>query len=73
VVLHQEAPEFKAALRRPHRQPPVTAGWLFAWLQDGADPEAQAWLDAEIPALVRFILGKVFGRWYHRSVAPVWS
>lgn len=53
VVQHQEAPEFQAALRQLRRQSPVTAGWFFAWLQDGADPDAQAWLDAEIPGPIR--------------------
>ncbi len=72
LVQHQEAPEFQAALRQLRRQPPRTAGWFFAWLQDGADPEAQAWLEAEIPGPVRFVFGRVFGRGYHRGVAPVW-
>ncbi len=73
LVRHEQTPEFQAALRRLRRQPPVTAGWFFAWLQDGADPEAQAWLDAEVPGPVRFVFGRVFGRGYHRGVAPVWS
>ena len=73
LVQHQEAPEFQAALRQLRRQPPVVAGWFFAWLQDGADPEAQAWLDAEIPGPIRFVFGRVLGRGYHRGVASVWS
>ncbi len=73
MVAHQDTPQWQAAARRLRKQPPVVAGWFFAWIQDGADPEAQAWLDAEVPKPVRFVFSRVFGRGYHRSVAPVWS
>ena len=67
------APEWKAAMRQLRKQPPRRAGWFFAWVEDGASPEAQHFLGAEVPAPVRFVFGRVFGRGYHRNIAPVWA
>ena len=72
MMAHQDTPQWQAAARQLRKQPPLVAGRFFAWIQDGADPEAQAWLDAEVPKPVRFVLSRVFGRSYHRDIAPVW-
>jgi hypothetical protein len=37
-------------------QSPSTAGLYFAWLLDGADPEARAFLRHEVPPPVLFVL-----------------
>jgi iron-sulfur cluster repair protein YtfE (RIC family) len=53
-------------------QSPSSAGLYFAWLLDGADPEARAFLRHEVPPPVLFVLSRVFGRPYHR-VAAAWE
>ncbi len=73
VRAHLETPEWQTAMRQLRKQPARQAGWFFAWVEDGASEEARAYLASEVPGPVRFILGRVFGRGYHRTVAPVWS
>ncbi|HET7684677.1 MAG TPA: hemerythrin domain-containing protein [Marmoricola sp.] len=48
------------------------AGQMIAWISDGAPDEVTAFLRAEIPAPVAFVLGRAFGRRYRREIAPVW-
>ena len=45
---------------------------MFAWVQDGIDPETQAALRGMIPRPVLFVLSRVLGRGYYRDVAPTW-
>jgi hypothetical protein len=45
---------------------------MMAWLQDGGSPDAQAALRATIPPPLLFVLGRVFGRRYHKEIAPIW-
>ena len=54
-------------------QPIGAAGVYMAWLQDGATPEESKALRSSIPGPVLAVLSKLFGRRYHREVAPVWS
>jgi hypothetical protein len=70
---HLESTEWKAAMRQIRKLPPRQAGWFFAWVEDGASPEARQVLAEEVPAPVRLVLGRVFGRGYHRTIAPVWA
>jgi len=70
---HLESSEWKAAMRQLRRQPLRRAGWFFAWLEDGASDEARAYLGAEVPTPVRVVFGQLFGRGYHRTIAPVWA
>lgn len=72
MLRHVGSPEWKDLQRRLRRQPPRTTGWFLAWLEDGAAPDARAFLAAEVPAPARFVLGRVAGRGYHRTIAPVW-
>ena len=69
---HLESEEWKQAERAVRKQPPVAAGRFFAWLTDGMDPDSRAFLRATIPSPVVALLSKVFGRQYHREIAPVW-
>jgi hypothetical protein len=48
------------------------AGSFFAWLQDGATPEENAALRANVPAPVVTILTTVRGGNYRRTIAPIW-
>lgn len=69
---HHEDPDWKA-VERKFREGGVTRGGnLMAWLTDGGSPEAQTALRATIPPPVLFVLSRVFGRAYHKQVAPIW-
>lgn len=67
-----DTPEWKAVEKQLRKGSPAMSGELFAWLQDGGDPRAIASLAGTVPAPVRFVLSKGFGRSYHREVAPTW-
>ena len=71
---HLETPEWKAAMRQLRKQPPRQAGWFFAWVEDGASDGGPS--RSSRPRSRRrsgCILGRVFGRGYHRTIAPVWA
>lgn len=72
IIEREQTPEWKAVERQLRKGSPTMAGELFAWIQDGASPEVRSSLNGTVPAPVRFILSKAFGRSYHREVAPVW-
>ena len=67
-----DSPGWKAVEKQLRTSGRPLAGELFAWVQDGGDPRALAALATLVPAPVRFVLGRVMGRSYHREVAPVW-
>ncbi len=70
---HLDSPEWKAAEKKLSRQPPAVAGPFFAWLTDGMSDEKRAVLRTVVPAPVIAIMSRVFGRRYHRDIAPVWQ
>jgi hemerythrin-like domain-containing protein len=65
--------EIKAMGRKFSRRNPKAAGDFFAWIENGASAEEHASLRQSVPAPVIAIFGKVLGRNYRRTVAPVWS
>lgn len=67
-----DTPEWHAVEKNLRKASPSVAGDFFAWLQDGMDPEGRTFLRATVPRPVTFVLGRVFGRRYHREIAPVW-
>ncbi len=69
---HADHPAIKEMGRKFGKVSPSVGGTFFAWVQDGADPEAQAAVEAYVPKPVLTIVGGVFGRRYRRTVAPVW-
>jgi hemerythrin-like domain-containing protein len=69
---HMESPEWKAVEKKLSRQPPGVAGPFFAWLTDGMSDGNRAFLRRTVPMPVVVVLSRVFGRRYHREVAPVW-
>lgn len=69
---HLESPEWKAIQKQLRKQSPAKAGWFFAWLEDGAGDEVRGYLASTVPGPVRLVFGRVFGRGYHRTIAPVW-
>lgn len=68
-----ETPEWHSVEKNLRKAPASVAGEFFAWLQDGMDPESRSYLRSTVPPPVTFVLGRVFGRRYHREVAPVWQ
>ena len=72
VAPHLESAEWKQVEKALRKAPPTTTGRFFAWLTDGMDPESRAYLRSTIPGPVVSVFSRVFGRRYHREVAPVW-
>jgi hypothetical protein len=54
-------------------QSPTQAGGYLTWLQDGADPEALAYLNKAIPRPILVIFTRLLGRRYRREIASVWA
>lgn len=72
IAARVDTPEWKAVEKQLRKGPLSLSGELFAWLLDGGDPATHDALARSVPAPVRFLLSKGFGRSYHREVAPVW-
>lgn len=72
MLPHQESEEWKQAEKQLRKGPVTQAGQFFAWVTDGMEPESAAYLGRTVPKPVTAILSKVFGRRYHREIAPVW-
>lgn len=72
LIPHFDSAEWKAAEKALRSEPPTVAGRFFAWVEDGMEPVERDYLRATVPGPVRFVLGRVFGRAYHRDIAPVW-
>ncbi len=69
---HLGSAEWKAVEKQLRKVPPTTAGVFFAWLTDGMGPEEERYLKDTVPGPVVAVLTKVFGRRYHREIAPIW-
>jgi hypothetical protein len=70
---NRAGPEMKAMGRKFSKRNPKQAGDFFAWIQNGATAEENAALRAEVPPPVVAIFGRLLGRRYRRTVAPVWQ
>jgi hypothetical protein len=68
----QDDPAIKAMGRAFSKVSPKQGGVFFAWITDGASPEAQAGINQNVPPPVRAIVGGIFGRSYRKDIAPVW-
>jgi len=66
-------PVIKEMGKKFARVGPKEGGVFFAWVLDGADPDAAASIRSTIPGPVLAVLTKVFGRSYTKDVAPVWK
>jgi hemerythrin-like domain-containing protein len=67
-----ETREVKAAAKAVRKAHKGGAGTFMAWLQDGADADAVAFMRKEIPPPVLFMITKLGGRAYTRDVASAW-
>ena len=68
----KDDPAIKEMGRKFSKVPPKEGGVFFAWLTDGINADAQASINATIPAPVRAIVSGLFGRSYKKDIAPVW-
>ncbi len=66
-------PEVKGAVKQVRRAHRGNQGTMFAWLLDGADADDVRGLRREIPPPVLFVISRVGGRNYQRTIAPVWA
>lgn len=69
----RETPEMKAMGKAFGKVSPARGGRFFAWVMDGASPDEQAAVTREVPGPVLTIIGGIFGRGYHKNIAPVWK
>ena len=70
----KDTPEIKEMGKKFSRDGSAKVGGNFiAWVTNGASDEEMAGLKASIPAPVMTIAGKVLGRQYNKTVAPVWK
>ncbi len=69
---HLASAEWKQVEKALRKAAPTTTGRFFAWVTDGMDPESRAYVRSTIPGPIVTVFSKVFGRRYHREVAPVW-
>lgn len=69
---HRDSEEWKSVEKQLRSGSPVRGGRMFAWLLDGASPEVGGFVRSTVPAPVLFLLSRVFGIGYRRSIAPVW-
>jgi hemerythrin-like domain-containing protein len=70
---HHDSPEWKAVEKKLRSQPLPVAGRFFAWLTDGMTPENRAFLERTVPTPVVTVMSRVFGRRYHKDIAPTWT
>ncbi len=68
-----DTPAMKAAQTAVRKAHKGGTGTFFAWLMDGADPQAAAGLRQVMPAPVLFMIGRLGGRDYNRRIASVWA
>ncbi|MGH9172551.1 MAG: hypothetical protein ACRD0Z_17070 [Acidimicrobiales bacterium] len=72
-VAHHASPQIKSAQKQVRRAHRGNQGTLLAWLLDGADDDAIRGLRREVPRPVLFLISRVGGRRYRRTVSPVWT
>ncbi len=73
LVAQRESPPLKAAVKSVRKAHKGNAGTFFAWLLDGAAAEDVRGLRQQIPAPVLFVISRLAGRHYLRTVAPAWN
>lgn len=69
---HEDDPIIKEMGKKFSKVPIGQAGTFFAWVLDGAEPDADQAIRSYVPGPVLAIIGGIFGRGYRRDVAPVW-
>lgn len=73
AAAQHDTPQMKAAQKLVRAAHKGNGGTFFAWLLDGADPDAVRGLRREVPPPVLFVISRLGGRDYRRRIAPVWA
>jgi hemerythrin-like domain-containing protein len=73
VAAHEQSAEWKRVEKQLRPRSVKRIGTFFAWVQDGTDPEAEAFLASRIPSPVIFVFSRLGGRGYRRDIARVWA
>lgn len=69
---HWDAKAWRPVERQIRKVNPQLAGGMFAWLLDTDDPQVRRAMEARFPKPLVWTMSRVFGRAYHRTVAPAW-
>jgi len=70
---YQDSAPMQAALNQVKKAHFKSMGNFVEFLQDGASEADRAAMRKELPAPVIFLFGKLAGRRYRRTIAPVWA
>ena len=70
---YQDSAPMEAALKQVKKAHFTSMGNFVEFLQDGASEADRAAMRKELPAPVIFLFGKLAGRRYRRTIAPVWA
>jgi hemerythrin-like domain-containing protein len=70
---YQDSAPMQAALKQVKKAHFKSMGNFVEFLQDGASEADRAAIRKELPAPVIFLFGKLAGRRYRRTIAPVWA
>jgi hypothetical protein len=73
LVAQSQTPQIKSAVKAVRKAHKGNAGTFFAWLLDGASADDVRGLRREVPPPVLFVISRMGGRRYARTVASVWS
>lgn len=69
---HWDAKSWRPVERQIRKVNPQLAGGMFAWLLDTDDDRIHRTMAGRFPRVLIWTMSNVFGRGYHRTVAPVW-
>ena len=70
---YQDSAPMQAALKQVKKAHFKSMGNFVEFLQDGASEADRAAMRKELPAPVIFLFGKLAGRRYRHTIAPVWA
>ncbi len=70
---YQDSAPMQAALKQVKKAHFKSMGNFVEFLQDGASEADRDAMRKELPAPVIFLFGKLAGRRYRRTIAPVWA
>ncbi len=70
---YQDSAPMQAALKQVKKAHFKSMGNFVEFLHDGASEADRAAMRKELPAPVIFLFGKLAGRRYRRTIAPVWA
>ena len=70
---HQSTREVKAAVKATRKAHTEGAGNFFAWLSDDCSPAVRRALHHEVPAPVLYLMTRLGGSTYTKTIASIWA